>query len=368
MTGRKRISFIIKDTDTHLKIGDTLREIRNFPLRMEELFGKIKLQLLEGNHLYGQIATAGTGLDLLEGGREVIGDSAILLKVEERGGIGKVTLLRIKEDTSYYRRWRELKNNREPIGVINESNDIVYLALWKACFKEGKLESVIIGVETDHFTKDGVADFQKEIKSLARHNKSALFFIFTKNVFGYRLIDNMRIKNLSIKNLDQILFLEEQMYWQGKEWQELWQKEAKELFGKMIKEYFEKFPEGCFGIFDEKEGFLGVMIFTKLSEIKTIPYIHNFKDYFAEKGNIAYIQIFAVKKGEQEFKIAETLYYNAEKVAEKIGCDKIAVVIYSSPIEEKILNKLCYKVEKENLPWEIYPKRFVNCKIYTCEI
>lgn len=174
----------------------------------------------------------------------------------------------------------------------------------------------------------------------------------------------MRIQNLSIKNLEQILFLEEQMYWQGKEWQELWQKEGKGLFGNMIKEYLENFPEGCFGLFDEKEELLGAMIFTKLSEVKPIPYINNFKDYFADKGNIAYVQTFVIKKGEQELEIAENIYQEAEKAAGKIRCDKVAVVIYYSPIEEKILNKLCYKIEKENSQWEIYPEKFVNCKIY----
>lgn len=175
----------------------------------------------------------------------------------------------------------------------------------------------------------------------------------------------MRIQNLSIKNLDQILFLEEQMYWQGKkEWRELWQKEAGELFGKMIKEYLEKFPDGCFGLFDEKEELLGAIIFTKLLEVRPIPYVHSFKDYFADKGNIAYVEIFAVKKGEQELEVSGKLYQEAERVAEKIGCDKIAVVIHSSPSEEKILNKLYYQVEKENLQWEIYPKKFVDCKIY----
>ena len=163
MAGIKVVSFIIKDAQTPLKVGGTLKELRNFPPRLEELLGKIKLQLLEGKHLYGQIATGGTGKDLLEGGREVIGDSVILLEVKEKGGIRKITLSSMKEGTSYYLRWRESKNKREPIGVIEESNDIVYLALLKACFDEGKLKEAVIGLEIDHFTKDGLADFQKKI-------------------------------------------------------------------------------------------------------------------------------------------------------------------------------------------------------------
>lgn len=178
----------------------------------------------------------------------------------------------------------------------------------------------------------------------------------------------MRIEKLKIKNLDQILILEEQMYWRKKEWAELWKKEARRLFRKMIKEYLEKFPEGCFGIFTEKEELLGAMIFTKLSEIKTVPCVHKIEEYFVKDGNIAYVQIFAIKKGEDELEIAEKIYCAAEKAVEKIGCDKIAVVIYSSAIEEKILNKLGYKVEKENMQWEIYPNKFASCKIYTKQI
>lgn len=168
MTKSKVVPFIIKDTETSLKVGDTLKELRNFPLRMEELFGKIKLQLLEGKHIFGQIATIGTEADLLESGREAIGDSVTLLVVKERGGIKKITLSRMKEGTSYYRRWLEMKNIREPIGVIDGPRDIVYLALLKACFEEGQLKQAVVGVELDHFTIDNMIDFQDKISKLAR--------------------------------------------------------------------------------------------------------------------------------------------------------------------------------------------------------
>lgn len=95
--------------------------------------------------------------------------------------------------------------------------------------------------------------------------------------------------------------------------------------------------------------------------------MHRFWNYFKKDGNIAYVQIFAVKKNNQQFLIAEKLYKEAENITKRINCNKISVVIYSSPLEEKVLNKLNYKIERRDLKWEIYPKQFVDCKIYMKE-
>ena len=170
---------------------------------------------------------------------------------------------------------------------------------------------------------------------------------------------------LSIEDLDQILFLEYQMYWQKKGWQELWKNRGEKLFRNMIKEYLVNFPRGCFGVFDEKEGLSGVMIISKISEVKTIPYIHSFKDYFEESGNIAYVQIFAIKNCKKEVKIAKDLYRGVEKMAKTNECNKIVVVIYSSLVEEAVLKQFGYKIERDDLRWEIFPDKYVDCRIYT---
>ncbi|UCD04561.1 MAG: hypothetical protein JSW73_02930 [Candidatus Woesearchaeota archaeon] len=176
----------------------------------------------------------------------------------------------------------------------------------------------------------------------------------------------MKFRQLSTKDSEDILKLEEEMYWLGKKWHTLWKEEGEQKFRESINDYLTNFPSGCFGLFDEREQLLGAIIFTKLSTIKTIPYIHRFDDYFEKEGGIAYVQIFVIKDNSNE--LAERMYRQANKIAKNINCNRISVVIYSSPVEESILKKLGYTIEQDNLKWEIYLNKFVDCKIYTIEV
>ncbi len=175
----------------------------------------------------------------------------------------------------------------------------------------------------------------------------------------------MEFKKLELNNLEDILEMEEKMYWQGKEWQKLWQKEARNKFKELIKDYLINYPNGCWGLFNTTGELLAAVIFTRLNKVKAIPYFHRFSNYFETAGKIIYVQVFAVKNSESEENLAEKIYEQLERVAKHIGGQKVAVLIYSSFLEEKILNKLGYKIEYNNLQWEIYPDKFVNCKIYT---
>lgn len=178
----------------------------------------------------------------------------------------------------------------------------------------------------------------------------------------------MKFQKLSTENLEAVLKLEEEMYWLREEWHDFWKKGVEQKFKELIGKYLSEFPSGCFGLFDESGKLLGALIFAKISEVKPIPYLHKFADYFEKNGDIAYVEIFAVRKGEDENEIARNIYQEAERVAKEIGCNKIAVVIYSSPVEESVLKNLDYSIEKNNLKWEICPGKFVDCKIYTHQL
>lgn len=175
----------------------------------------------------------------------------------------------------------------------------------------------------------------------------------------------MKFRNLLIKDLEELLKLEEEMYWMKGKWHKLWEKEASQKFKELISEYISEFPSGCFGLFNG-EHLLGALIFTKIFEVEPIPYIHKLDDYFCENGKIAYVEIFVVRENDEG--VASKIYKEAEKIAKQIGCNKIAVVIYSSPVEENVLKKLGYRIEKNDEKWEIYPNQLVNCRIYTLEV
>ena len=174
----------------------------------------------------------------------------------------------------------------------------------------------------------------------------------------------MRLASLNPNYINELLKLEEQMYWQSPKWKDLWQKEAKAKFRAFIKDYLTNLPQGCFGLIENKE-LLGAMFLTKTSKLKPIPYLHKVSRYFEKEGEIAYVSFFVVKKGKREFEIAQKLYDQAEKVAFfKLKCKTIAVVIYSSPLELKTLQAHNYKKLEKQFKWEIYPGKKVPCNIY----
>lgn len=175
----------------------------------------------------------------------------------------------------------------------------------------------------------------------------------------------MRVVSLDLQHISRLLLLEEEMYWQQSKWKDLWEEEAKEKFRVFIEDYMTNNPQGCFGVVDDNDQLLGAMFLTKVSELKPIPYLHRFADYFEEDGEIAYVSFFVVKRGKEELEIAEEVYDQAEEVALfKLKCKTISVVIYSSPIELKILQSHNYEKLNEQFEWEIYPGMKKECWIY----
>jgi len=177
----------------------------------------------------------------------------------------------------------------------------------------------------------------------------------------------MKFIKLDVTYHHQLLELEERMYWASGKWKLLWDKEAKQKFNRLITDYLTNYPQGCFGLVEQKE-LIGSIFLLKVLELKPIPYINMVYDYLDLQGNIAYVSFFVVKKGNKDEKIAWELYRYAKKVALSIGCKKIAVVINDSPLEEKILKDNAYKKSKEKYQWEIYPGMMVPCHIYSLEI
>jgi len=170
---------------------------------------------------------------------------------------------------------------------------------------------------------------------------------------------------LDLQNIEELLQLEEQMYWQSDKWSKLWQNEAKDKFKFFINDYLTKFPQGCFGLVDEKENLLGAMFLLKTSKSIPIPYLHNPFDYYDNDGEIGYVSFFVVRKGKDQLDIAQKLYDEAEKVALlKLKCKNIVVTIYSSPLEEKILIGNNYEKQNQQYDWEIYPEKKVTSSIY----
>lgn len=175
--------------------------------------------------------------------------------------------------------------------------------------------------------------------------------------------------SLSQKHFTDILFLEEKMYWQSGSWQRLWKKEAKEKFKVFNSDYISNYPQGCLGLADDSGQLLGAIFLIKTSKPEPIPYLHKVSECLEEDGKIAYVSLFVVKKGKKEGEIAQKLYNEAEEVALlKLRCKTMAVVIYLSPLEEKILKGNNYEKINKQFEWEIYPGKKVPCWIYSYEL
>lgn len=179
----------------------------------------------------------------------------------------------------------------------------------------------------------------------------------------------MKLINLRLEHIDTLLKLEEEMYWRGGKWSDLWQEEAKEKFKSFIEDYLTNFPDGCFGLVDDNEQLLGAMFLIKVSRLGPLPYFHKVSDCLQKDGEIAYVSCFVVRKGKGEEEIAQELYDEAEKIALfKLSCKTIAAVIYSSPLEERVLVAHNYEKLDEQFEWEIYPDNKVSCWIYYYEL
>lgn len=178
----------------------------------------------------------------------------------------------------------------------------------------------------------------------------------------------METISLDEKYLEDILDLEEEMYWRGERWRTLWQEEAKEKFRALISDYLTNFPRGCLGLI-ENDVLLGSIFLLKIGSVKTIPYFHKVSDYLDPEGTVAYVSLFVVKRGSREKEIAQQLYDDAEKLAiTKLRCQTIEAVIYSSPLEKEILEGNIYEKVDGDFLWEIYPGKEVACSIYCSDL
>lgn len=149
MTVRNKTTFIFPGTETLLEIGGSPKGLRFLSKNLEEPFGDVEFQLLGGKRSYGQINTRDTGDDLSEGGRETIKDS-VIVRITEKGQTREVALIKLKEGIPSYLLHGEKENKREQIGIPNPKIGTFYIALLKANYYKGKLESVIVAPELDH--------------------------------------------------------------------------------------------------------------------------------------------------------------------------------------------------------------------------
>ena len=174
----------------------------------------------------------------------------------------------------------------------------------------------------------------------------------------------MKFTKLDITYHHQLLDLEGKMYWTSGKWKTLWDKEAKQKFDTLITDYLTNYPQGCFGLIENRK-LIGAIFLLKVLELKPIPYVNKVHDHLNTRGNIAYVSFFVVKKGNRDEEIARELYRCTEKVAISLGCNKTAVVINESPLEEGVLKTNGYNRSKEEYQWEIYPSMMVPCHIYS---
>lgn len=175
----------------------------------------------------------------------------------------------------------------------------------------------------------------------------------------------MNLISLQKSDISEILYLEEKMYWQSGRWISLWKNEGKIWFRILLQEYIKKFPQGCFGYKNENDQIIGALLFLKINSINTVPYFHHFSEFFSSKGNIAYVSVFVVDQGNKgKEKIADKLYECLEEKAVLLDCNKSIAVIYSSSLEQRIIEKRGYQKYKKQYEWEIYPEIKVNSQIY----
>lgn len=179
----------------------------------------------------------------------------------------------------------------------------------------------------------------------------------------------MKFIKLDLKHVERLLVLEEKMYWQGQNWRALWKKEARGRFRVFIREYLVHYPESCFGLTDNGEQVIGAMFLLKTLKAEPIPYLHKPFDYFKKDGEVAYVSFFVVEDNKDKETIAQKFYEQAEEVALlKLGCKMIAVVICSSPLEEKVLISNNYRRFNQQFEWEVYPGCKKPCSIYHHEL
>lgn len=173
----------------------------------------------------------------------------------------------------------------------------------------------------------------------------------------------MSISPISSQDIESLLKLEYDLYFDYPDWSKRWKKEAKRLFKQFIVDYVKNFNQGCFELRDRK-GILGAIFLLTTKKKLAIPYLHRVKEYMYEGGKNAYVSFFVIQKGVKGKNIAVLLYKEAEVLAKKLGCSNILVVIYKSPVELETIVKLGYKTDNKVCNWEILPGKTVNALIY----
>lgn len=157
------------------------------------------------------------------------------------------------------------------------------------------------------------------------------------------------------------------MYFTSVGWARLWKREAQKKFKAFLEDYIRHFPEGGFGVVDNGQ-LVGAMWLLATDQSQPIPYLHDVRQFLVKGGKLGYVSFFAVRKGTDENKVAETLYQEAENVAKQLGFREIIVVIYKSHLEEETIKAMGYKSTNEKLQWEIYPGMFVPATIYSKQL
>jgi len=169
------------------------------------------------------------------------------------------------------------------------------------------------------------------------------------------------IRNASYDDIDQVLEIEKRMYWSSSD---IWNKKLKKHIRNTFLSCLENFPEGFF-VAVRNNKIAGFIILELIDEVKTIPYVHDSRDFHKPNGNFAYVTGFGVIADD----LSLELYRKVIEFARSKGREKIVVVTHHEEkhdlLERKTLLSLKFKKEIEMTDWKLYHGRVDKADIWT---
>lgn len=147
----------------------------------------------------------------------------------------------------------------------------------------------------------------------------------------------------------------------------------KEMYGEdytqgTFRKYFSIFPEGFLlaedrDVFEQDNKIVGFVVTIRLNDVKSIPYVHDPKDYHEKDGPIIYLSGFGVNKKYQEENVGVELYEQVIKLAKSLNIKKYVVICMENEpgdaYEISILKKLGFAKETI-VDWEVAPGRVIK--------
>ncbi|MCX6818620.1 MAG: hypothetical protein NT129_01315, partial [Candidatus Aenigmarchaeota archaeon] len=157
------------------------------------------------------------------------------------------------------------------------------------------------------------------------------------------------------------LEIEKRMYWSRSD---IWNKNLKKHIRNTFLSCLENFPEGFF-VAVRNNKITGFIILELIDDAKTIPYVHDSRDFHKSNGNFAYVTGFGVLIED----LSLELYTKAIEFAKLKGREKIVVVTHHEKrhdlLERTTLLSLKFKKEAEMTDWKLYHGRVDKADIWT---